>query len=248
MCQLSVLIPFSVWNDAIQTQLDSIQNQLHRLDVPSELIMLSLGTEPVCSNPHTAGSTQLRWMNIRNPKSYSSAILAGFQSGTGSQFLHLPPGMTLESSQLADWIAKLTQFDLLVVNPNSPAQATLDGATDWIQRSWVGHSPLNISKTCWLANRDAVAELPAIQGLSRAMPKLIQSLGYRVETVNDSTAINPFETLTVQDDWTWRDQAGHRWLSRRWLHVDYIESQAVPNSKPNLRVTSYDDVPTRKAG
>ena len=108
---------------------------------------------------------------------------------------------------------------------------------------------MDVSRLVWGARREAMVRLPQIQGLSRGLPLLVGMQGYRV-AVCPSHLIGgqPIESSPLPDCWSWKDWAGHRWLSQRWTQVDFSEANGPADIHPNLRVAFFEDESRRKAG
>ena len=257
MRHLSLFIPYADWNEAIRQQVETMGDVLRAAGLSGEIILLSLADEsqnvPVeissCDEaPHIdIRPVQIRHVEIHRPRTYSSALLSGTEVAQGEFVIHLPAAQLLPVSGLKSLMHHLIQQDLVMVAQTPPRPAW--DLTGWIQRRLGSPPQLDVSSVVWGARREALAELPHIQGLSRGLPLLVRTLGFRVaQCLPHTIGGQPDPSSPLADCWSWKDWAGHRWLEQRWAQVDYTEAERTAGILPDLRVAFFESQSRRKAG
>lgn len=249
MRQLSLFIPYTDWNDSIRQQVESMDDVLRSMNVRSEIILLSLAADCQDTPTGLAQREGIRRVEIRRPRTYSSALFCGTQVAEGELVIHLPAECSIPDSVLRGVLQQLIQQDLVLVSTSDNQASAVSVVSDWIQRRMGNPARLDVSRLIWGARREALTRLPQIQGLSRGLPLLVGMLGYRVAyCASPVIGGQPNQASPLPDCWSWKDWAGHRWLQQRWTQVDFSEVGASANILPDLRVAFFEDESRRKAG
>lgn len=249
MRQLSLFIPYTDWNDSIRQQVESMDDVLRSMNVRSEIILLSLAADCQDTPTGLAQREGIRRVEIRPPRTYSSALFCGTQVAEGELVIHLPAECSIPDSVLRGVLQQLIQQDLVLVSTSDNQASAVSVVSDWIQRRMGNPARLDVSRLIWGARREALTRLPQIQGLSRGLPLLVGMLGYRVAyCASPVIGGQPNQASPLPDCWSWKDWAGHRWLQQRWTQVDFSEVGASTNILPDLRVAFFEDESRRKAG
>lgn len=257
MRDLSLFIPYADWNEAIRQQAETMGDVLRAAGLSGEIILLSLADEGQDAQREIVeqqdaftsetGHVLIRYVDIHRPRTYSSALLSGTEVAQGEFIIHLPAAQLLPGDGLKSLTHHLIQQDLVMVTqtPQPPAW----DLTGWFRRR-LGSSPqLDVSRLVWGARREALAKLPHIQGLSRGLPLLVRTLGFRVaQCLPHTIGGQPVPSSPLPDCWSWKDWAGHRWLEQRWAQVDYTEAERTAGILPDLRVAFFESQSRRKAG
>lgn len=249
MRELSLFIPYTDWNDSIRQQVETMEDVLRAMDLRSEIILLSLAADCQDTPPGFVQREGIRRVEIRRPRTYSSALFCGTQVAEGELVVHLPAERGIPHSILRGLLQQLIQQDLVLVSTSQNHASPLSAVADWFQRRMGNPARLDVSRLIWGARREALTRLPQIQGLSRGLPLLVGMLGYRVAyCASPLIGGQPNQASPLPDCWSWKDWAGHRWLQQRWTQVDFNEVDATTTILPDLRVAFFEDESRRKAG
>ncbi|MBI1247154.1 hypothetical protein GC197_04840 [bacterium] len=249
MRELSLFIPFADWNESIRQQVETMADVLCAMEIRSEVILLSLSAESQDTPPSLERREGIRRIEIRRPRTYSSALFCGTQIAEGELVVHLPAELSIPGSMLHGLLQQLIQQDLVLVSTSQQHARGMAMVSHWIQQRMGGTARLDVSRLVWGARRESLIRLPQIQGLSRGLPQLVSMQGYRVAICPPQLiGGQPVESSPLPDCWSWKDWAGHRWLSQRWTQVDFSEANRAADILPDLRVAFFEDESRRKAG
>ncbi|GAA4425817.1 MULTISPECIES: hypothetical protein [Bremerella] len=249
MRELSLFIPFADWNESIRQQVETMADVLCALDLKGEVILLSLSADSQDTPRSLDQREGIRRVEIRRPRTYSSALFCGTQVAEGELVIHLPAELSIPGVVLQGMLQQLIQQDLVIVSTSQNHVSRMSVVSDWLTRRMGGAARLDVSRLVWGARREALVRLPQIQGLSRGLPLLVGMQGYRVAICpSNSIGGQPTESSPLPDCWSWKDWAGHRWLQQRWTQVDFSEASRSPDLIPDLRVAFFEDESRRKAG
>ena len=249
MRELSLFIPFADWNESLRQQVDTMADVLRTMDLRSEIILLSLTADRQDTPTVFDGREGIRRVEIRRPRTYSSALFCGTQVAEGELVIHLPAERSIPHAVLRGLLQQLVQQDLVLVSASQNQASPMSALSEWIQRRMGNPARLDVSRLIWGARREALTRLPQIQGLSRGLPLLVGMLGYRVACCpSPLVGGQPNQSSPLPDCWSWKDWAGHRWLQQRWSQVDFSEAGPAPTILPDLRVAFFEEQSRRKAG
>lgn len=250
MHDLSVFIPFADWNESIRQQVETTAEVLRAAKLGGEILLLSLAMDRHDLLPDFNASLDVRHVEIHRPRTYSSALLSGTSVARGQFVLHLPAERTISLAVLKSLLHQLVQQDLVLLSASDDRRPPAPlRVPHWVKRPWRGATPWDVSQMVWGARAEPLTKLPQIQGLSRGLPLLVRTLGFRLaHYISPDIGGQPIESTPLPDCWSWKDWAGHRWLKQRWAPIDFAEADRSAEILPDLRVAFFNQQDQRQAG
>jgi glycosyltransferase involved in cell wall biosynthesis len=187
MVQYTVLIPLRDGPTGLARQLSELDELFGTLARPYEIICIDDGSRQAgvdLLEELLRAHARIRVLRFDRPRGLSAALSAGMAAARGEIVIATAPGSQYPVGQIQTLIARLSRGDLVYGRRKRRGLAQAWRRIARIPR-WLllGLEVRDPDCLFWAARREAIAELSLTRGMSRYLPTLVASRGFRVSEV-----------------------------------------------------------------
>ncbi|MEM1060196.1 MAG: glycosyltransferase family 2 protein [Verrucomicrobiota bacterium] len=224
----SVVVPFFNEADNLPPLIKELDEMLHALDAPAEIILVNDGSTDTYERPERSPQFPVRWLDLSENSGQSAAMYFGMQAARGKFIILLDADLQNDPFDVPKLYDRLRKENLDLITGIRIARQD-----NWVRRAssrlanrvrsfLLKDNTTDTGCTLKVVRAEAAKRLPAWNGMHRFIPALVKSSGFKIgEAPVSHRARHAGESKVIGRKRAVRattDLLGMLWLSSRQFH------------------------------
>lgn len=244
----SVVIPFYNESENLPQLIKELDEMLHALNQPGEIILVNDGSTDSYERPPMSPEFPVRWLDLSQNSGQSAAMYYGMQSARGEYVILLDADLQNDPFDVPKLYERLQKDELDLITgirisrKDNFIRRISSRIANRVRSFLLNDETTDTGCTLKVVKAEAAKRLPAWNGMHRFIPALIKASGYKIgEAPVSHRARHAGVSKVIGRKRAVRattDLMGMLWLSSRQFHGRLLPEKAgdgpLPKADPEL--------------